>query len=85
MKYTSIIPSYVPSYGLGRLLVHGGEQISEGTEDVGLDDVDFGTGRSKHTGVRELFQGSGTDGSYICVGDVGDNPPHEMVPGRVPA
>ena len=65
MKYTSIIPEYIPYYNLGRLLVHGGEQLLEGTEDVGSDDVDFGTGRSKHTGFGDLFQGSGIDGSYI--------------------
>ena len=75
MEYTNIILEYVLSYGLVLLLVHGGDKILEGMEDVGLADKDFGMGRSKHAGVRDIFQGSGTGHSYIWFGDVGDDPP----------
>ena len=37
-------------------MVHGGEKLSEGTEDVGLADKDFGTGRSKHAGLGTFFE-----------------------------
>ena len=52
---------------------------------MGSADEDFGTGRSKHTGVGELFKSGGTGISFLAVGYVGDKPPHEMGPGRVPA
>ena len=50
---------------------------------MGSSEKDFGTGRSKHAGVGDIFQGGGTDSSYIWVGDVGDELPHETDPGRV--
>ena len=65
MEYTSIILSYVISYCLELLLVHGGDKLLEGTEDVGSADEDFRMGRSKHAGVGDIFQGGGTGGSYI--------------------
>ena len=39
---------------------------------MGLDGKDIGTGRRKHAGVGELFQGGGIGGSYLKVGYVGD-------------
>ena len=83
MEYTSIIPEYVLSYGLGLLLVHGGDKLLEGTEDVGSADKYFGMERSKYAGVRDIFQGGGTGVSYIWSRDVGDEPLHKTGPGRV--
>ena len=42
MKYTIIILYYVPYYGLVQLLVHGSDQLYEGTEDVGFGDNALG-------------------------------------------
>ena len=42
------------------------------------------TGRGKHTGVRDIFQGGGLGGSSHWVGDVGDEPPHGTGPGVFP-
>ena len=63
----------------------------EGTEYVGLAENDFGIGRIKHAGVRDLFQGSGTGGYYIWFIDVVDDPRmrrdlgglHNRVPQRI--
>ena len=74
MKYTSIIPEYLLSYSLRRLLTRGGDQHSEVTEEVVLDQEDIGMGRRKNAGVRDFFQGGGTGGSYIWVGYMGDDP-----------
>ena len=80
MEYTSIILEYLLSYGLRLLLVHGGEKLLEGTEDVGSADEDFGMGRIKHADVGDLFQGSGTGGSYLWFVDVGDETLYETGP-----
>ena len=74
MEYTSFILEYLHSYGLGLLLVHGGDKLLEGTEDVVSADEDVGMGRIKHAGVGDLFQGGGTGGSYLWFGYVGDDP-----------
>ena len=74
MEYTSIILEYLLSYGLGLLLVHGGDNILEGTEYVGSVEENFEMGRSKHAGVRDIFQGSGTGGYYIWFIDMVDDP-----------
>ena len=42
------------------------------------------TGRGKHTGVRDIFQGGGSGGSSLWVVDVGDEPPHGLGPGDFP-
>ena len=43
------------------------------------------TGRGKHVGFRDIFQGGGSGGSSIWVRDVGDDPPHGKVPGEFSA
>ena len=83
MEYTNIILECVISYGLVLLLVHGGDKILEGMEDVGLADEDFKMGGSKHAGSGDVFRGTGTGSSYLYFGDVGYYPPHETGPGRV--
>ena len=40
---------------------------------------DLVTGRGKHADVRDIFQGGGSGGFSIWVGDVGDDPPHVPV------
>ena len=70
MEYTNIILECVISYGLVLLLVHGGDKILEGTEDVGSADEDFGMVRHKHAGVGDLFHGGGTGSSYFWFRDV---------------
>ena len=42
------------------------------------------TGRGKHTGVRDIFQGGGSGDSYLWVGDMGDETPHGPGPGDFP-
>ena len=42
------------------------------------------TGRSKHAVVGGIFQGGGSGGSSIRVGDVGDDHPHGPGPGDFP-
>ena len=42
------------------------------------------TGRGKHVGVRYIFQGCGSGGSYLWVRDTGDDPLHGLVPGGFP-
>ena len=42
------------------------------------------TGRGKHVGVRYIFQGCGSGGSYLWVRDAGDDPLHGLVPGGFP-
>ena len=42
---------------------------------MGSADKDFEMVSRKHGGIRDLFQGGGTGGSYIWFGDVGDDPP----------
>ena len=37
------------------------------------------TGRGKYAGVSDIFQGGGSYGSYIWVGDLGDDLPYEPV------
>ena len=61
-----------------------GDQLSDGTEYVVSADEDLGTWRIKHTGVGDLFQGGGTDGSYLCVREIFDEPPHGPGHVRVP-
>ena len=42
------------------------------------------TGRGKHVGVGDIFQGGGSDGSSVWVGDAGDDPLHGPVPWDFP-
>ena len=51
---------------------------------MGLFVEDLGTGRGKHVGVGDLFQGGGSGGSSLRVGDVVDDPPYGPSPGDVP-
>ena len=50
---------------------------------MGLADNDLGMGRIKCVGVEEIIQVGGTHGSFLWVGDVGDNPRHGLGPGRI--
>ena len=59
----------------------GGEKPAEGTEEVGSAEKYLGTGRINHAGVRSLIQGGDTSSSFLCVGDMGDEPLHGMGPG----
>ena len=72
------------SHCLEQSLARGGAKFSKGTEDVVLDYKDINTGRSKHVGVRDLFQGGGTDGSSLWVRDFFDDPPDVPGHGGVP-
>ena len=42
------------------------------------------TGRGKNMGVRDIFQGGGSGGSSLWVGDVDSDPPHGPGPGYFP-
>ena len=42
------------------------------------------TVRGKHVGEGDIFQGGGSYGSSLWVGDVGDDPPHGTVPWKFP-
>ena len=41
------------------------------------------TVRGKNVGVRDIFQGGGSGGSSIWVGDVCDDPPHGLGTGGI--
>ena len=61
----------------------GGEKPAEGTEEVGSAEKYIGKGRINHAGVGSLIQGGDTGSSFLWEGDVGDEPPHGMVPGAL--
>ena len=42
------------------------------------------TGRGKHVVVGDIFQGGGSGGSSLWVGDVGNDPPHGPGPWDFP-
>ena len=52
----------------------------EGTEDLVMDSKDTGMGGCHTKGIEVVFQGGGTGGTPIQVGDVGDYPPHGKGP-----
>ena len=45
---------------------------------------DSGTRGRQPKGLGEVFKGVGSGGDFIWVGDVGAEPPHGMVPGKLP-
>ena len=55
-------------------MVFGGGKTQEGAEKVGYVDKFLVTGRGKHTGVGNIFQGGGSGCSPLWVGDVGADP-----------
>ena len=64
----------------------GGRENSEGTENLGTDGEDTGTGGQLPTGLGDVLQGGGAGGcaggSSIWVKDVGAYPPHRKGPGK---
>ena len=70
--------------GLGKLLARVGGKPQKVIDKVGLFVEDLGTRRGKHVGVGDLFQGGGSGGSSLRVGDVVDYPPYGPSPGDVP-
>ena len=53
-------------------------------EYIGTAGEDSGTGGYQPKGLGGIFQGSGTGGAAIWVGDVGAEPPHGTGPGNIP-
>ena len=55
-------------------MARGGDQPLEVAEEVVFSNEGLGTVRSKHACARDLLQGSGTGGYYLCFVDVVDDP-----------
>ena len=55
----------------------------EGLEKLGTADKDNGKGGRKLKGAGDVFYDSFFGGTSLQVGDVGDDPPHGLVPGMV--
>ena len=74
----------IPGAGLdngGWELDLSGRETLEGAKYLGMDGKDTDTGGRQTTGIRDVFQCGGADGTPIKVGDVGEYPPHGQVPG----
>ena len=65
-------------------MARGGEQHLEVMEEVVPSGKDIGMGRSKHAGVGEKFQDSGTCGYSIWFREVENETPHGLGPGGFP-
>ena len=52
-------------------------------EELGTSGENYGLGGCQLKGLG-VFQGVGAGGTDIRVGDVGDDPPHGTVPGKLP-